>query len=74
MKSPLSFPYRKLVEYHEDRLRFMKNEFKRKVLCGQMKDTTATQLIEMQKYTLQLIKEKDPARQMTLGENIQTNP
>lgn len=71
MKSPHSFSAADLIDYHKNQLAFMRKNFRNKVLCGQMKDTTATKLIAMQEYTLQLVKEKDPARQMRLGENVQ---
>jgi hypothetical protein len=72
MKSPLSFKPTELLEYHQHQLKFMKQDLRNKVARGQMKDTYATKLIAMQEYTVKMVKENQPVRQLNLGE--QTKP
>lgn len=72
MKSPLSFKPNDLLEYHQHQLKYMKQDLRNKVARGQMKDTFASKLIAMQEYTVKLVKDYQPVRQMNLGE--QTKP
>jgi len=68
MKSPLSVDYYDILKEEQKTLKWMEQNFPRKVHEGGMKADHATRKIALKKALVQYLQRMAPARQMKLGE------